>query len=202
MPFAAGSLRAVEAHATVLDLVDVTAVLDDVVGVLCDAVRTGLLPGRLVREAQERERLRHRGLLLDVLGGDDGVESPLEHRYLRAVERAHGLPRSRGQVRERVGGRWIRADRVHPGLGVRVELDGQLAHPFGRTHEDVWRDNAVIVERAEVTLRYRWRHVVVEPCATARQVAAALGARGWSGSARPCGPGCPVDSPTRSLRRA
>ena len=28
-----------------------------------------------------------------------------------------------------------------------TELDGRLAHPFGRTDADTWRDNAVLVER-------------------------------------------------------
>ncbi len=202
MPFAGGRPRIVEAHATVVDLVHVMRTPDEVVGVLCDAVRAGLLADRIVRESEHRGRLRHRDLVRDVLGSGDGIESPLEHRYLRAVERAHGLPPSRGQVRERVGGRWIRADRVHPGLGVRVELDGQLAHPFGRTDDDVWRDNAVLVERSDVTLRYRWRHVAVEPCSTARQVAAALQARGWHGTLRPCGSVCPVIDPALDRRSA
>lgn len=132
-----------------------------------------------------------RALLLELLGeAEPGIESPLEHRYARDVERRHGLPRARAQVRDRVGGRWIRADRVYEGLGVRVELDGRLAHPTGRTDDDTWRDNSVVIERSEVTLRYRWRHVAVEPCATAGQVASALRARGWTGGATRCSPTC------------
>lgn len=93
-------------------------------------------------------------------------------------------------MRHVLDGRWVRADRVFDGLGVRVELDGQLAHPHGSTDRDVWRDNAVLVERAELTLRYRWTHVTSSPCATAAQLATALHARGWRGTLRRCGPAC------------
>lgn len=191
MPFAGGALRCVAPEATLLDLVQDTADDDAAVGVLCDAVRAGVLPGRVVAELEARQWQRHRRLVVDVLGDPDArVESPLERRYDRDVERAHGLPRSRGQVRHVVDGRWVRADRVFVGRGVRVELDGQLAHPYGRTDRDVWRDNAVLVERAELTLRYRWGHVVGSPCTTAAQLASALHARGWQGAPIRCGPAC------------
>lgn len=196
MPVASGRLRTVGEDVTVLDVVDGLRSADEVVGVVCEAVRAGVRPGVVLMHAEERRGLRNRALLTALLGTDGavdrGVESPLEHRYARDVERAHGLPAATAQVRQRVGGRWIRADRVHVALGVRVELDGQLAHPLGRTDEDVWRDNAVAVERTELTLRYRWRHVVAEPCRTAGQVAAALTARGWQGRATPCGSACPL----------
>ncbi|MBO3089135.1 type IV toxin-antitoxin system AbiEi family antitoxin domain-containing protein [Cellulomonas sp. zg-ZUI40] len=191
MPHAGGGLRCVGREPTLLDLVHEAADEDAAVGVVCDAVRAGVLPYRVVDELGTRSWQRHRALVLDVLGDPDArVESPLERRYDRDVETAHGLPRSRGQVRQVVGGRWIRADRVFEGLGVRVELDGRLAHPHGRTDLDVWRDNAVLVERAELTLRYRWVHVVGSPCATAAQLASALHARGWRGTPALCGPAC------------
>ncbi|MCC2313535.1 type IV toxin-antitoxin system AbiEi family antitoxin domain-containing protein [Cellulomonas xiejunii] len=190
MPRSGGRLRSVCREATVLDLVQEAPDEDAAVGVVCDAVRAGALPSRVVAELDARAWQRHRALVVAVLGDPDArVESPLEHRYDR-VERTHGLPRSRGQVRQVVDGRWVRADRVFEGRGVRVELDGQLAHPHGRTDRDVWRDNAVLVERAELTLRYRWRHVVSTPCETARQVATALRSRGWHGTVAACGPGC------------
>lgn len=193
MPYAGGRLRAVGVDATVLDLAHELLVEDDVVALVCEAVRAGVLPGRLLLHAGERRFLRHRQLVEDLLGDDgQGIESPLEHRYVRDVERRHRLPAAQAQVRERSGGRWIRADRVHAGLGVRIELDGQLAHPDGRTDRDTWRDNAVLIERAEITLRYRWRHVVAEPCATAAQVSTALRSRGWAGRPRPCSPTCSV----------
>lgn len=198
MPWAGGALRALDTEEATLDLVAQARSDDEVVGLVCDAVRAGAQPEVLVRHARQRARLRNRHLLEDVVGTvTDGVESPLEHRYRRDVERAHGLPRAVAQKRERIAGRWIRADRVYVAHGVRTELDGRLAHPSGATDDDVWRDNAVLLVTGDVTLRFRWRHVAATPCETAAQVSAALVARGWRGRPRPCGPGCAV---TRALQ--
>ena len=209
MPWAGGRLRSVDAAQCVLELLDARSRadgsraapgrttrpthVDAVVGLLCDAVRAGVAPETLLRRAERRTRLAGRRLLVEMLGQvQDGIESPLEHRYARDVERRHGLPRAVAQRWERVGGRWIRADRVYPGHGLRTELDGRLAHPSGSTDADVWRDNAVLLATGDLTLRYRWRHVAVTPCETAAQVAAALHARGWRGTPRRCSPTCPV----------
>jgi len=192
MPRTSGSLRSVDAIATVLDLVHEADDDDAVVALLCDAARLRLSSVQLVGEAARRAGLRRRALVREILGDPTGrVESPLEHRYDRDVERAHGLPRSLGQVPDLVGGRRIRSDRVFDAWGVRVELDGRLAHD-DRVDTDVWRDNAVRVERGEVTLRYRWRHVVGAPCTTAAQLAAALRTRGWPGAPTPCSATCRV----------
>ncbi len=178
---------------TVLELAESARDTDAAVGVLCDAFRVGCDLDALRQALAGRSRVRRRRLLCDLLAVvEAGVESPLEYRYDRDVERPHGLPRSQPQLRQVVGGRWIRADRVFIGLGTRVELDGRLAHPGGATDDDVWRDNGVRIERRELTLRYRWRHIAGHPCDTAVQVAAALGSQGWAGRPRPCGPGCPV----------
>ncbi|QGQ20765.1 hypothetical protein GC089_18170 [Cellulomonas sp. JZ18] len=177
---------------TVLDLVHEAADEDAAVAVTCEAVRAGVRPAVVLAAAAERAVLRHRALVRALLGDPTlGVESPLEHRYVRDVERRHGLPRSAGQVRTRVEDRWIRSDRVYP--GVRVELDGALAHPFAATDSDVWRDNAVRVQEGDVTLRYRWHHVVTTPCAVARQVASALAVRGTAVDLRAC-PRCRDDA--------
>ena len=127
------------------------------------------------------------------------MESPLELRYHRRVERRHGLPAAALQVRAVIDGHLTRADALYEGHGVRIELDGAVGHTGARQADDLWRDNAVLIERSEITLRYRWRHVAVFPCETAAQVAAALAARGWPGTPRPCGPRCTVarTSPAR-----
>ncbi|QCB95509.1 hypothetical protein E5225_17235 [Cellulomonas shaoxiangyii] len=190
VPRAWGRLRCVGPEDTLLDLVHEAPDEDAAVALACDAVRAGVRPDVVLVVAGERAVLRHRALVRAVLGDPSlGVESPLEHRYVRDVERRHGLPRSAGQVRQRVGGRWIRSDRAYP--GVRVELDGQLAHPFAATDADVWRDNAVLLASADITLRYRWRHVVATPCRVAHQVAAALTTRGHPVTLRRC-PRCPA----------
>lgn len=194
MPDCSGSLSCVHRPDTVVDLLDTVRTTDDAVGLICSAVRNGTHPQDVLRALGARPRARRRMLAVDLLGEvADGIESPLEHRYHRDVERRHGLPRAVLQRRQKVGGLWIRADRVYEGLGVRIELDGEIAHPGGRTDHDVWRDNAVIIALAELTLRYRWRHVAVTPCATAVQVAAALRSRSWTGTIHPCAPGCPVN---------
>jgi hypothetical protein len=117
---------------TVLDLVDTTGSVDEVVRLLCAAARARIWPAVITEAAEARPRLRNRSLVRGLLGEvADGVESPLEHRYIRDVERRHGLPRARLQARDRVGGVWIRSDALYVGLGVRTELDGALAHPDG-----------------------------------------------------------------------
>lgn len=190
MPPAAGALRCVDVADTVLDLVADARREDEVVGLLCDAARSGVPRPLLLSTLARRPVLRHRRMVADLLGDADArVESPLELRFDRDVEYAHGLPRSSAQVRERVGAGWVRADRRYRELGVRVELDGRLAHD-GRADADAWRDNVVRVESGDITLRYRWRHVVTSPCAIASQLAAALSRRGWRGAPRRCGVTC------------
>lgn len=197
MPPAGGRPRRTWRGDTVVDLVAAARSDDDAVGWVCDAVRAGTNLLEIADALGRHRRLRNSGLVRDLLQEvAEGVESPLERRYHRDVERRHGLPRAELQVREVVGGLWIRADCVYRGLGVRVELDGALAHPGGSTDADTWRDNAVLIAHGEITLRYRWRHVAVTSCATAAQVATALRSRGWGGRARPCGPGCAVGAGT------
>lgn len=179
--------------ATVLDLLDAARSDDDAVGIVCASVRARTWPEQILDAAAQRARLPRRGLLLDLLAAvADGAESPLELRYHRDVERRHGLPRSHRQGWERLDGRWLRSDVRYDDYGVRVELDGRLAHPGGRTDADTWRDNAVVIAHGELTLRYRWAHVAGDPCGTARQVAGALRSRGWTGTPRRCGPDCSV----------
>ncbi|MCC2334486.1 type IV toxin-antitoxin system AbiEi family antitoxin domain-containing protein [Cellulomonas wangsupingiae] len=191
MPHASGRLRTVDVVETVLDLLGEAADDDQAVAVLAAAAQIGVSRTALLRRAQERRWLAHRELLRSVLTDPTlGIESPLEHRYVRDVERAHRLPRTVGQVRQRVDGGWIRADRVHGGAGVRIELDGRLAHPGGTTDRDVWRDNAVLLEHDDLTLRYRWSHVAGRPCDVARQVGHALTRTGRPTSPTRC-PRCP-----------
>lgn len=190
VPRASGALRRTDLAPTAIDLVDTADDHDTVIAVLCEAVRLGVPRHRLLALLDDRTRVRHRRLASSLLAAPDArVESPLEHRYDLHVERAHGLPRSHAQVRERLDGGWVRADRRFDRYGLRVELDGRLAHA-SRADDDVWRDNTVRVTGGDVTLRYRWRHVVTTPCATAAQLATALRSRGWRGVLVPCGPTC------------
>lgn len=193
MPPAWGILRATSPAATAVDLAAAADTTNRTIGWITDAVRGSASTVEIRDEVRRRERVRHRGLILElVAAADEGIESPLEYRYQCDVEIAHGLPHARLQVRQVLAGTWIRADRVYVDLDTRIELDGELGHPGGRTDRDVWRDNLAVVLTRDITLRFRWRHVALEPCATAGLVAAALRRGGWRGSPKPCGPGCTV----------
>ncbi|GAA0467644.1 hypothetical protein Aca07nite_40590 [Actinoplanes capillaceus] len=72
----------------------------------------------------------------------EGCASVLEWRCLRDVERAHGLPAPARQWRRpRSGGHWY-DDLYRPGERLRIELDGQAAHPAETRWRDCRRDNA------------------------------------------------------------
>lgn len=177
---------------TALDLITQTEKASDIIGILTAGVRGPIHPTLLLRALDKRKRFKHRGLIMGILADiEDGVESPLEHLY-DELERNHGLPRSSKQMSDVVNGIRIRADRVFEDYFVHIELDGELAHPGGRTNLDTWRDNAVMVKSGTITLRYRWNHIVGSPCATAAQIAAALQSRGWRGTPTKCGPTCKV----------
>ncbi|GGC09007.1 type IV toxin-antitoxin system AbiEi family antitoxin domain-containing protein [Cellulomonas carbonis] len=178
---------------TVIDAAAGARGADGVIAWVTDGLRAGATARELRDVLADRARTPNGHLLREVLGeAVAGVESALELRYVRDVERRHRLPTSSAQDRDVVGGLWVRADGRYEPYRTRVELDGWLGHPGGRTDRDTWRDNAVLLERGELTLRYRWRHVAVTPCAVAEQVVAALRARGWAGTPRRCGAGCAV----------
>ena len=164
---------------------------DAVIEALALAVRCHGSQHDILTEALARPRLAQRAFILASLGAvADGAESPLEVRYLRDVERAHGLPRGRRQQPEVLGGIALRSDVTYERWALRCELDGRLGHPAGRTDADTWRDNLVVLGRSQITLRYRWSHVALTPCAVAAQVVVGLSRGGWRGTPRRCSPGC------------
>ncbi len=172
---------------TVLDLCDATTPFR-AVGLVTDAVGARRTNAAQLRAAlDERRRARHRRLLTEVL--EDvalGAESPLELRYLRDVERAHGLPSGDRQHRSDLP---FRRDVVYRSVGVVVELDGRLGHEGDGHFRDMRRDNRTALA-GEMTLRYGTADVAGRPCLVALQVASALRLRGWSGWLTVC-PRCP-----------
>ena len=169
--------------------------IEDTVVDLCSQAEAHALPGLLTRAVQgnttaqrilarveDRARVSQRQLLRQVLGDvAQGAESPLELRYLNDVERPHGLPRAKRQVRSR-GGKEIR-DLRYDDWATIVELDGRV-HIAGR-FRDMERDNAALMG-GDVTLRYGWPDVTERPCAVAWEVAALLIRRGWTGVPTRC----------------
>jgi hypothetical protein len=176
---------------TVLDLVECAPAAEDAFGWICRVMGKGLTSAdRLQAEIARRDNLRWRKAVLDALGDvEQGVRSNLEYRYVRGVERPHGLPRARRQVRVMRSGRVCFLDGLYAAYAVGVELDGLVAHPPGERWRDFRRDNAGAADGI-ITLRYGWADVTGRPCEVAGQVAAVLRQRGWAGSARACGPSC------------
>lgn len=129
---------------------------------------------------ESRDRVSQRTVFAELLGAGPGLESVLELRYQRDVERHHGLPSG---TRQRSHSAGTRSDVTYDDYLVVVELDGRLGH--GDRFRDMWRDN-VHATRAILTLRYGWDDVRGRPCEVAAQVGMVLRQRGWSGSPRPC----------------
>jgi hypothetical protein len=165
--------------------------LEGSIAVLADAVQDGRTTSeRLLAALGERPKLRHRALLRGVLGEvEEGVRSVLEHRYLRSVERAHGLPRAKRQQPFVLAGKRGYPDVEYVGLGVLMQLDGRIGHTDSLDKwADLERDLAGVV--AEIlTLRVGWAQVL-DPCRLAAIVGAILRQRGWTGEVQPCGPIC------------
>jgi very-short-patch-repair endonuclease len=176
---------------TVLDLVTQAATFDAAFAVACAACqRRRTTSGKLAEAMTRRRKMRWRaelGVALAEIGS--GVHSLLEYKYVRDVERPHGLPRASRQARVvRDGGKAF-LDNLYDDYGLCVELDGRQAHPDDRRWLDIRRSNAV-AEEGITTLRYSWTDIDRRPCQTAIQVGAALRRRGWTGSIRRCGPVC------------
>ena len=174
---------------TVLDLCD-GAAEQRVVDLVTTAVQRRLTtPEHLQRALGRRTRHPHRALLADLLADvGEGAESPLEIRFLRDVERAHGLPAAARQVRSTDG--TARRDAYYEEFGVLVELDGRRGHEGTGRFRDMQRDNAAVRE-ALVTLRYGFGDVAGRPCAVALELADVLIQHGWTGLPTRC-PVCPL----------
>jgi predicted transcriptional regulator of viral defense system len=178
---------------TVLDLTQLARTFDEVCGWITRACGRRLTTEERLRAAMaSRKKMRWRAALDDILAAaGDGIHSVLEYRYLRDVERAHGLPRSKHQVRVVIDGRPAYRDAYYEEYQVAVELDGKMAHP----DEERWRDNQRDVKagiQGIVTYRYGWRDVYGHPCETAALLARILRQHGWQGTAVPCSSRCPA----------
>ena len=176
---------------TVLDLVQQAAVFDTAFNWACSACQRRLTTaGRLAAAMELRKKARWRGELTTALADiGDGVHSLLEYRYVRDVERPHGLPRAdrQAKVTRQNGHGYL--DNLYEEYQVCVELDGRAAHPDDRRWHDIHRDNAA-AEEGRITLRYNWGDITQRACPTAWQVGTVLQQRGWPGAVRPC-PHCP-----------
>ncbi|MBV9381449.1 MAG: hypothetical protein JOY82_28425 [Streptosporangiaceae bacterium] len=183
---------------TVLDLAAAARTLDDAYDWISRATGRQLTTAESLREAlAARKKIRRRAWLDGALDdAAEGINSALERRYVHGVERAHGLPAARRQVRRRPGTKSIYLDNYYEKYRLCVELDGQASHPPERRWHDSRRDNANLAADDTRTLRYGWADVTTGRCGCASQIAAVLGRRGWAqATLRRCGPGCAVGRP-------
>jgi hypothetical protein len=150
----------------------------DVVGLITTALQRRLTTiKRLCQELDQRARHRHRALLRDLLADvDAGAESPIEVRYLRDVERPHGLPS--GQRQQSRSGLPYQNDVDYEEFGLIVELDGRVGHEGVGRFRDMNRDNRHAFVDA-LTLRYGSYGLAVRPCGVAFQIYRVLAARGY-----------------------
>jgi hypothetical protein len=176
---------------TALDLTQVAATLDAALAWLAAACGRRLTRPELLRQAIEpRSRLRWRAELSAALDDvSSGAHSILELRYIRDVERPHGLPTAIRQTRVRTGSRTRYLDNLYKEFGLVIELDGRAAHPADDRWRDIHRDNS-LSGGGLGTLRYGWADVTSRPCQTAQEIADVLRTRGWSGQLARC-PSCP-----------
>lgn len=181
---------------TVLDLVT-DLDLDATIALIARACSRRLTTPAAVRAAlSTRPRQKHATRLREILSEvAAGRESPLEVRFARDVQRAHGLPMG---VAQQSTGRAALHDIGFPELRVLIELDGRLGHEGsdGR-HRDAGRDRRTSAQ-GWLTVRATWRDVAGTPCRLASELGGVMSARGWDGRPRRCRrPGCSVGFPER-----
>ena len=170
---------------TILDLAE-RGTTDDMFALLGRAFqRGGTTEATLRALLATRARHRRRELLNDVMGDvASGAESAMEVRYVRDVERAHGLPCGRRQA-PTVVGRMRLHDVAYDAERVLVELDGELGHAGAGRILDGRRDRRSAT-KGWLTMRAFWPDVAGTPCGLAVEVAEVLRERGWRDVPSPC----------------
>jgi hypothetical protein len=189
---------------TVLDLIESARDLDDAYAWISRAVTTKAVTADMVAQAlKQRKKASARAWLEDALTDvTDGVHFPLERRWVRDVERAHGLPTATRQAR-RSGADGMRfLDNLYRPYGLSVELDGAAFHAPEERDADYYRDNETSISLDARVLRYGFRQVANHPCVPAAQFARALIKHGWPAKTlKACArPGCVVAEVIRNSR--
>lgn len=187
------TLPRTRAEDTVFDLVDASATFDIAYGWIARAVSRDLVTVSMLRRAlAARCRVRWRAWLTDALEDVHGkAYSALERRYVRDVERAHGLPEAQRQAARRLGGQTHYRDNWYAQYRVVAEIDGPAYHRDERVQLDKRRDNVNLALDDAKSLRFGPADVTERACETAALVAMTLRHYGWKGTPRPCRrPGC------------
>ena len=138
---------------------------------------------RLAPALERRSRIAHRRLIADIVAETAiGVQSPLEFRWMKQIERPHRLPIPTRPYRLPSG---AVADGAYEEFRVLLELDGRRYHDGERRFRD-WRRDNLSSEDGWLTLRYGWHDTVVESCATAGNLVRVLRRRGYDGELARC----------------
>jgi Transcriptional regulator, AbiEi antitoxin len=180
---------------TILDLIEAATTTDDAFAWLTRAIGRDLVnAGMLTTALSARKRMRNRSWLVEALADvADGVMSPIELRYVRDVERAHGLPHAKRQARRELDGGVRFLDNFYEAFRLCVEIDGRLTHPPEQKWRDADRDSDNLFRDDVQTIRLGLRHVTSGRCVQAAKLARLFIRRGWDGDGlRPCGPDCVV----------
>ncbi len=174
--------RRTPASRTIVDLAG-QLTPDGLAALVSTAIGKGLTtPANIMGMLASVQRHPCRALLSEIAADVAvGVRSALERRYLRDVERAHGLPPSRRQQ----GPLDKQTDVWYEEYRLIIELDGRAYHDGVAAWNDLDRDNQHRL-KAHLTLRYTWTPVAVHPCQVMREVVTALHQRGWTGRPHPC----------------
>jgi hypothetical protein len=183
-------------NVTVLDLVDCADSLDSAYAWLSRAITARKTTTEALRDAlTQRKKISQRSWLADALTDiSDGVHFPLELRWTRDVQRAHGLPAPTHQARRQGADGTRFLDNHYAPYDLAVELDGLAFHPAQDRDRERYRDNETMIAVDASTLRYGFRQVANHPCDQAAQFARALVKHGWDArTLKPCHkPNCAV----------
>lgn len=178
-----GTVRVTWWADTVFDRLEQLTTEDDVVALLTRAFSLSSGMAAVLRgAADQRARLPHRQLLMDVLDEAEGIRSVLEWRYRAYCEKPHGLPTGDLQASIREG---AVHDVAYHAYRTLIELDGARYHDREQRGRDQERD-VRSMRAGYLTLRIGWRPVADDPCGVAAGVAEMLRQRGWDGQFRRC----------------
>jgi very-short-patch-repair endonuclease len=187
--------RRVRVERAVLECAGACRSITDAIAVVATAIQRRLTTADRLRVALDlRPCLRHRALLIEVLDMcGNGAHSLLEVSHER-IQRTHGLPLGRRQVRHGLAVVDVDLD------GLIVELDGRAGHlEVENWWGDMLRDDLHTVEGRAV-LRFPGFLLLTHPHLVAHVEGAALARRGWTGRIR-CPQGCPgLDELLRRFR--
>ena len=181
---------------TVLDLIEASRDFDEAYTWICRAIgRRRTTAERLRAAMATRPKMRwRRDIELALSDAHGGALSLLELRYVRGVERPHGLPTAKRQARVRQATGSTYLDNLYEDYRACVEIDGGAAHPEDEQWRDKNRDrwNAVHEKIETIRVGVPGLRDQRSQCQTAADVAKWLSGRGPAVGRRCSHPDCPV----------